>query len=104
MEGHRRSEAILGLGMLAAAAFYRPLIFWSDNAWDLSSPIKPLMYGFALFLVGVSVYFVLVRTVAPPIGAAMTSGLVLLVLVHWNRLSLSTRCCGSDSRSQLAWD
>ena len=88
MEGHRRSEAILGLGVLAASAFYRPLIFWSDNAWDLSSPIKPLMYGFALFLVGVSVYSVLVRTVARPIGVAMALGLVLLVLVHWNRLSL----------------
>ncbi len=88
MEGHRRSEAILGLGVLAASAFYRPLIFWSDNAWDLSSPIKPLVYGLVVFLLGLGVYSVLVRSVARPIGAAMAVGLVLLVLVHWNRLSL----------------
>jgi len=88
MEGHRRSETILGLGVLAAFAFYRPLIFWSDNAWDLSSPIKPLMYGLAVFLLGLGAYALLVRWVGRPVGAAVAVGVVLLVLVHWNQLML----------------
>ncbi len=85
MEDRRRSETILGIGVLAASAFYRPLVFWSDNAWDLSSPIKPLIYGVALFLLGIVAYAVLVRSSAKPVGAAVAVGLVLLVLVHWNR-------------------
>ena len=88
MEGRRRSEAVLGLGVLAASAFYRPLVFWSDNAWDLSSPIKPLVYGLVVFLLGLGAYSLLARWVGRSVGTALAVGLVLLVLVHWNLLRL----------------
>jgi len=88
MEGRRRSELFLGLAVLTASAFYRPLIFWSDNAWDLSSPVKPLMYGLVVLLLGLGAYAILVRLFGRPIATAMTVASVLLVLVHWNRLSL----------------
>ena len=88
MEGHRKSEVILGLGVIAASAFYRPIVFWSDNAWDLSSPIKPMIYGVALFLLGLGVYAAIVRRVGRPVGSAMAVGLLLLVLVQWNRMPL----------------
>ena len=88
MEGHRRSESILAFGVLLSSAFYRPLVFWSDNAWDLSSPIKPLIYGLGVFLLGLGAYVLLVRWVGRAIGTSVGVGLVLLVLVHWNRLSL----------------
>ena len=87
-EGHHRSEAILGLGVLAASAFYRPFVFWSDNAWDLSSPIKPLVYGLVVFLLGLGAYAMVGRRVGRPLSTAVAVGLVLLVLVHWNRLRL----------------
>lgn len=76
----------LGVMVIAAASFYRPLVFWARNAWDLSSPVKLLVGGLALLVVSAGVYWLFVRLGTPHGPLSLGLGAMILVLMHWDRL------------------
>ena len=79
-----RSHRWLSVAVLTAAAFYRPLTFWADNAWDLSSPLKPLTLGVISAVVSYLLFLGLTRATRQALAAAATVAVAVLVVMHWN--------------------
>lgn len=76
----------MGAAVIAAAAFYRPLVVWANNAWDLSSPERLLAMGAAVSLIAISLYLLLVRRGLGPGPTALGVAGTILVLMSWSQL------------------
>ena len=77
----------LSLAVLAAASFYRPLVFWAENAWDLSSPLKPLAVGLLTLGVACLGWWGLSVLTRRPLVCAIGVALLILALMNWRRFS-----------------
>ncbi|MEX2251167.1 MAG: hypothetical protein WD895_03740 [Acidimicrobiia bacterium] len=77
---------VSALSLVAAAAFNLPLLFWSRNAWDISSPIKPLVAATALTLVGFGLTWLLARLGIDHQAASLGVGTGLIVFVYWKAI------------------
>lgn len=85
-----RLEQLLAFGILLVSSLYRPLIFWANNAWNISSPLKPLAVGAAALALGLSAWWLLTKLGIRSIPAALGVGGSLLVLFHWQNIEVLT--------------
>lgn len=52
----QRMQLGLGIGLIAGATFYRPLVFWARNAWDLRDPLDVFATSAVGFGIGLLLY------------------------------------------------
>jgi len=71
--------------LVVAASFYRPMVFWAQNAWDLSSPNKILLIGGAVAIVGLNVVWLLARLGIDRRAAALGVATGILILGDWEK-------------------
>lgn len=76
-----------GSGVLGAAAFYRPLVMWADNAWDLSSPYRVLAFGLLLLGISMVPYLALVIWGFRPVSAGILVGGLVYAAANWHQLA-----------------
>ena len=72
--------------MVAAAAFNAPLLFWARNAWDISSPIKPLTLAAGLTLAGCAVLWASGRLGMDRRAMSLGIGLLVIVFAYWDKV------------------
>ncbi len=82
-------DLVLSLAVMLAAALYRPLRFWAQNAWDVQIPTKVMLVAFAGFVTGVLVWLVLRRAGIRAIPGALVVATGLLVFYHWTLLPVT---------------
>jgi hypothetical protein len=70
--------------VVVAASIYHPVVFWGENAWDLSSPIKILLVGAAIAAVGLLVVWLLARFGIDRRSAALGVATGTLTLTQWD--------------------
>ena len=75
------------MAVVASASLYRPLVIWSSNAWNLSSPSKLLIIAAGLFFVSILFVAGLRKTGLDPLAAAIGTATLLLVLLHWHNVA-----------------
>jgi hypothetical protein len=76
---------LLPAALVLAASFYRPMIFWAQNAWDLSSPNKILAIGAAVAVLGLLVVWLLARLGIERRAAALGVATGILILAEWEK-------------------
>ena len=79
-------RVVAAITAIVVASFYRPVTFWTVNAWDLSSPGPVLLLGGALAVAGLWLLFVVRELGADPLVAGLTIACLVIVAVHWNLL------------------
>jgi len=82
------SDTTLSYLAIGSASFYLPLTFWASNAWDIGNPTFILLYGTGVSLVGMAAFWLLSKTRARDLSAALSISLSLMVLMSWQRLPL----------------
>lgn len=84
--GQRTMDRRLAVGVVFVAAFYRPLIIWATNAWDMSDPGRVLALGGFTFAAGLVGLVILTRLRVRPLPASLVMGGLLLGLMNWSAL------------------
>jgi hypothetical protein len=79
------SRWLLPAALVLAASFYRPMIFWAQNAWDLSSPNKILAVGAVVGVLGLLVLWLLARLGIERRAAALGVATGILILTEWEK-------------------
>ncbi len=80
IEQSKRNRVLLGLSLISGAAYYRPLVLWAENAWDLANPQKVFATGSVVLLAAAILYsgLMVVRVRELP-AAYLVSGLVFVI-------------------------
>ena len=89
--GQRTVDRRLAVGVVLVAAFYRPLIIWATNAWDMSEPGRVLVLGGFAFAAGLVGLVILTRLRVRPLPASLGIGGMLLGLMNWSVLGSASR-------------
>lgn len=100
--GHDAGHLGFGLALLVAAALYRPLVLWADNAWEVAAPTKLLFVGLAVAAIVAVPYLLLARLAMRPAAAAIGLAGLIFVAMNWHRLEPSPYVWLGAS-SVLAW-
>lgn len=83
-EPSERKRIWLGILLVAGGIFYRPLVFWAENAWDLAEPENVFLTSSVSLAVGMSLFFVLVALGVREIPAGFIVSGVLFVLFNYH--------------------
>ncbi len=73
---------------MVAASLYRPLQFVGDNAWDLDSPLKPILIGLGVAVAGTLLLMTMVRFGIEPRAAALGVSTLILILFYWYQITV----------------
>ena len=73
---------------MVAASLYRPLQFVGDNAWDLDSPLKPILIGLGVAVAGTLLLMTMVRFGVDPRAAALGVSTLILILFYWYQITV----------------
>jgi hypothetical protein len=85
--GRRVDLRVAGaVALVVAAAFYRPLIFWAHNAWDLASPTKILLVGAVMAFAGLCLLVVLIILGESPLPSGLALAALLYLLMQWHQV------------------
>ena len=82
----RSGEFKVGALLIAAAAFYRPLVLWSANAWDISAPERLLAIGAVIFGLALVPYVLLTRIGVRSGASALGIAGALYIALNWHHL------------------
>ena len=61
-------------------------MFWTENAWDLSSPISVLLIGAATAITGLLLLWLIARFGVDARAAALGVATGILILTHWHKV------------------
>lgn len=81
-------EGWAGYAVLASVAFYRPLSFLAANPWEISSPLRPLLFGCVLLSAGLVSFVIINRLAQRPTASAVVVCLGMLILIGWRTPAL----------------
>lgn len=82
-----KSDVIPAISLMAAVAFYRPLLVWAQNPWDLAAPQELFVVGLALLVFQICVFFALRWLGLSPLGAVASVAGSMFVLLQWHALT-----------------
>jgi hypothetical protein len=82
----KSGEFKVGVMLIAAAAFYRPLVLWSANAWDISAPESLLAIGVVIFGLALVPHVLLTRIGVRSGASALGIAGALHVALNWHHL------------------
>lgn len=74
----------LGISLVAGGIFYRPLVFWAENAWDLADPENVFLTSSVGLIVGILLFFVLVALGVREIPAGFIISGAFFVLFNYH--------------------
>ncbi len=80
----QRRRIWLGTSLVAGGVFYRPLVFWAENAWDLADPENVFLTSSIGFVLGILLFFVLMAFGVREIPAGFLVFGVLFVLFNYH--------------------
>jgi hypothetical protein len=71
------------VAVVLSASFYHPIVFWAQNAWELSSPIKILAVGASVAIVGLASMWAVARIGIDRRAAALGVATAILIFGGW---------------------
>lgn len=83
-EHSNRRLTWLGVSLVAGGIFYRPLVFWAKNAWDLAHPENVFLTASVGLAIALLLFFVLVAFGVREIPAGFIVSGVFLVLFNYH--------------------
>lgn len=74
----------MGISLVVAGSFYRPLVFWAANPWDLANPLDVFLTSSIGLAIGILVFFALIAFEVRQIPAGFIVFGTLFVLLNYH--------------------